>query len=101
MQSVSLKSKDIITIPNHFETKTIRTAPNSLQLWLENKENNKGNTNISAGNNSNCCTKHKHSKVMFFISPREVGYTHVSKSQRTFKEMIGASFKVSACTANV
>ena len=68
----------------------------SLHLWLENKENRQGNTNISMGNNSNCCTVHKRNKAMFFMSPQEVSYTHVYKSERTSKEKIGVSFKVSA-----
>ena len=42
---------------------------------------------------------------MFFMSQREVSYTHVSKSEQTSKEKIGACFKVSALkqisTANV
>ena len=68
----------------------------TLQLCLENKENEKGNTKISLGNNSNCCTIHKHNNAMFFISLWEISYTHVSKSERTFKQKIEASFKVSA-----
>ena len=59
---------------------TIRAVQLSLQLCLENKENKKGNIRISVENNSNCCTIHKHNKAMFFMSPREVNYTHVSKS---------------------
>ena len=58
---------------------------NSLHLYLENEDNEKGNTNISVGNNSNCCTIHKHIKATFFMSPREISYTHVSKSECTFK----------------
>ena len=68
----------------------------TLQLCLENKENEKGNTKISLGNNSNCCTIHKHNNAMFFISLWEICYTHVSKSEWTFKQKIEASFKVSA-----
>ena len=58
---------------------------NCLQCCLENDENEKGNTNISveSNSNSNCCTRHKHNKMMFFISPREVigNYTPVFKSE--------------------
>ena len=44
-----------------------------------NGENEKGNTSISVGNYLNCCTIDKHNKAMFFMSPREVSYIHVSK----------------------
>ena len=49
----------------------------SLQLCLGNEENQKGNTNISVGNNLNCHTIHK---KMFFMPPQEV-YPLVSKSK--------------------
>ena len=58
----------------------------TLQLCLENKENEKGNTKISLGNNSNCCTIHKHNNAMFFISLWEISYTHVSKSEWTLSK---------------
>ena len=69
------------------------TRISSSQLCLENE---KGNTNISVGNNSNCSTIHKHNKAMFFMSSSGVSYTHVSKSKWTFKQKIRTSFKVSA-----
>ena len=68
LQKVSLKSKDIITTLNYFETRTIRT----VQLSPIERKNEKGNTNISVENNSNYCTIHKHNKGMFFMSSREV-----------------------------
>ena len=81
LQRVSLKIKDSITTPNHFVTRTIRTVQlSAVQLCLETKENKKGNTIISVGNNLNYCTMHKHNKAMFFMSPREVSYTHIFKS---------------------
>ena len=92
------KSKDIITTLNYFETGTIQTVQLSLVMFGKKKENKKRNTNSGVRNNSNCCNIHKHNKAMFFMSPREVSYTHVSKSERTFKKKIRASFKVLACS---
>ena len=64
MRRESLKSKDIAT-PNHFETEIIRFEQySSLQLCLENEESKKGNTNISVGNNSNCCTIPKDKAIL-------------------------------------
>ena len=51
--------------------RTIRTVK-PFQLYLENEENEKGSSKISDGKNLNCCTLHKQSKAMFFISPREL-----------------------------
>ena len=48
LRRVSLKSKDSITTPNHFVTRTIRTVQlSAVQLCLETKENKKGNTIIN------------------------------------------------------
>ena len=48
---------------------------------LENEENEKVNASISVGNNSNCCTMPKYNKVMFFMSPQEVRYTHAQNHE--------------------
>ena len=82
LQGVSLKNKDVITTPNHFETRATGTAYK------------KGNTKISAGNNPNCSIILKQNKAMLFMSPREVSHTHVSKSELTLKQKVGASFTV-------
>ena len=85
------------TFYGHFRADVVTsewsTRISSSQLCLENE---KGNTNISVGNNSNCSTIHKHNKAMFFMSSSGVSYTHVSKSKWTFKQKIRTSFKVSA-----
>ena len=85
------------TFCGHFRADVVTsewsTRISSSQLCLENE---KGNTNISVGNNSNCSTIDKHNKAMFFMSSSGVSYTHVSKSKWTFKQKIRTSFKVSA-----
>ena len=94
LQRVSLKNKDVITTPI-ISKRELLEQQNSLQLCLKNKAYKKGNTKISAGNNSNCSIILKQNKAMLFMSPREVSHTHVSKSEQTLKQKVGASFTVS------
>ena len=50
-------------------TRIVQLSP--VRICLENKENEKRNTDITVGNTSNCFTIHK---VLFFMSPREISY---------------------------
>ena len=45
------------------------------------------------GNNSNCCTILEHKKAIFLISPWEVSYTNVSKSEWTSKQKYRSYFQ--------
>ena len=78
-QRESLKSKDIITAPNNFETKTIWTVQFFL-VMLENKENKKRNTKISVGKNfcliqkqnrTKQCSLWLHEKLAILLYPNQ------------------------------